>query len=266
MPTTTINGLDMYYRRRDPSAGPPLLLIAGLGRHAGAFAPQYAAFAEHFDVIAFDNRGAGRTSAPDEPYTMRQMAADAVALLDSLSVPRAHVLGTSLGGMVAQEMAINHPERIDALVLACTRAKPVDARRLAGEAQRALAMAELPAGAREAYGMPWSYTTSFIQDPERVQGRIRLAIADPYPIGRVGYLRQLDAVLAHDTLGRLDRISARTLVLVGAEDILTPPAESEVLARDIPNATLRVLQRGGHAFSAEYATEFNAAVLEFLRR
>lgn len=264
MPTADINGIDMYYRRREAGSGPPLLLIPGFGGHAGAFAPQYAAFSKRFDVIAVDNRGAGRTTAPDQPYSMAQMADDAVALLDHLGIAQAHVLGTSMGGMIAQEMAITHPERIDALVLACTRAKPTDARRLAGEAQRALAMADLPPGARAAQDMPWSFTTGFMQDTAKVDARIRIAIADPYPAGRIGYLRQLDAVLAHDTLGRLDRITARTLVLVGADDILTPPAESKVLARDIPNATLRVLSHGGHGFSAEYAEEFNAAVLEFL--
>lgn len=264
MPVASVNGIEMYYRRREAGSGPPLLLIPGFGGHAGAFAPQYAAFSKRYDVIAIDNRGAGRTSAPDEPYSMAQMAADAVALLDHLGIERAHVLGTSMGGMIAQEMAIACPERVDALVLACTRAKPADARRLAGEAQRALAMADLAPGVRAAHEMPWSFTTSFMQDPAKVDARIRIAIADPYPVSRIGYLRQLDAVLAHDTLGRLDRIKARTLVLVGADDILTPPAESELLARDIANATLRVLPHGGHGFSAEYAEEFNAAVLEFL--
>ena len=264
MPTAEVNGLTMYYRRRSPGAGPPLVLLAGFGGHAGSFAPQYAAFAASYDVIALDNRGAGRTSAPDEPYSIRQMADDTVALLDHLGVDRAHVLGTSMGGMIAQEFAIAYPARVDALVLACTRAQAADSRRLAGEAQRLLALADVPREVRAAYDMAWSYTTATLQDQAKVQERLRIAKADPYPVSRTGYLRQLDAVLGHDTRGRLGAITARTLVLVGAEDVLTPPSESEELARDIPNATLRVLPRGGHGFSAEYAEDFNAAVLEFL--
>jgi 3-oxoadipate enol-lactonase len=263
MAMTSVNGLEMFYKWHG-DAGEPLVLIAGLGGHSGSFAFQIPALSERFRVLRFDNRGAGRTSAPDEPYSMRQMAADTAALLDTLGVERAHMLGVSMGGMIAQELAINHPAKVDRLVLACTRARPTGARRMAAEVQRVTRLAALGPAEREAYGMPWGRTATFMQDQARVDAAIALAAKDPYPMQAHAYIRQLDATMAHDTLDRLHRIEAETLVLVGAEDILTPPWESEALVERIPKATLEVLPRGGHGFVAEYADEFNAAVMAFL--
>lgn len=258
-----VNGLEMFYKWHG-EAGEPLVLIAGLGGHSGSFAWQIPAFAERYRALRFDNRGAGRTSAPDELYSMRQMADDTAALMDALGVQTAYVLGVSMGGMIAQELAINHPGRVRKLVLACTRAKPTNVRRMAAEVQRATRMSELGPQEREAYGMPWGRTATFMQDQARVDAAIDLAGKDPYPMPAHAYVRQLEATMAHDTAYRLGRIEAETLVLVGAEDILTPPWESDALVAGIPNATLRVLPRGGHGFIAEYPDEFNAAVIEFL--
>lgn len=193
------------------------------------------------------------------------MADDAAALLETLSIERAHVLGVSMGGMMAQELAINHPDRVGKLILACSRAKPTGARRLAAEVQRVTRLSALDPRERTAFGMPWGMTATFMQDQRRVDQSIELAAKDPYPMQAHAYIRQLEATMAHDTLDRLHLIRAETLVLVGAEDILTPPWESAVLAERIPGAALRTLQRGGHGFSLEYAAEFNAAVLDFLR-
>ena len=112
--------------------------------------------------------------------------------------------------------------------------------------------------------MPWSYTSAFMSQPRRVMAALEMARKDPYPIAAHAYHRQQDAVTAHDTLDRLGSITAPTLVLVGAEDILTPVDESAEIARAIPGATLKVLPRGGHGFTVEYADDFNRAVLAFL--
>ena len=161
-------------------------------------------------------------------------------------------------------LAINHPRRVRKLILACTRAKPTATRRMASEVQRAVRMADLGPREREAYGMPWGRTAAFMQDQARVDAAVELAGNDPYPIAPHAYMRQLEATMAHDTIGRLHQITAQTLVLVGAEDILTPPWESATIAKEIPGATMRVLPRGGHGFAVEYPADFNAAVIEFL--
>src|SRR5215211_420992 len=122
MPLASVNGLDLYYE--ETGSGPPLLLIAGLSGNTLGWAMLQPTLAERFRVIAFDNRGAGRSSAPPGPYTTRRMADDAAALLDRLGVARAHVLGFSMGGMVAQELALHHPARVGRLVLYGTLARP----------------------------------------------------------------------------------------------------------------------------------------------
>lgn len=262
MPTAHANGIDIYYSQR--GEGPDLLMIMGLGAHSGAWALNAPELAKSFRVTTFDNRGAGRTSAPDEPYSMRQMADDTAALMEAIGLERAHVLGASMGGMIAQELAINNPGHIDRLVLACSRARTSEMRRRVSVAQRALYEAGVPRESIMAIQQPWGSTATLLQDPAKPAAAIAFAMQDPHPIAKHAYLRQLDATMAHDTLDRLKRIEAETLVLVGAEDILTPPYESEELAANIPNATLRILPRGGHGFSGEYPAEFNAAVVEFL--
>jgi 3-oxoadipate enol-lactonase len=112
--------------------------------------------------------------------------------------------------------------------------------------------------------MPWGMSAAFMSDEHKVLQALEMARQDPYPITQHGYVRQHAAVMAHDTTDRLGQIKAPTLVLVGAEDIMTPVSESRALAEAIPGSTLRILPRGGHGFTAEYPEEFNAAALEFL--
>jgi pimeloyl-ACP methyl ester carboxylesterase len=118
MPTTKANGIELYYEVH--GEGPPLLLIMGLGANATAWYRQIPVLSERYRVIAFDNRGAGRSEKPLEPYSIPQMADDAAALMDTLGISTSHVFGMSLGGMIAQEYALRHPERVQALVLGGT--------------------------------------------------------------------------------------------------------------------------------------------------
>lgn len=264
MTTLKANGIDIYYRQE--GTGPDLLLIMGLGAHSGAWLLNAPALAKRFRVTTFDNRGTGRTSAPDEPYSIRGMAGDTAALMDGLGIARAHIVGASMGGMIAQELAINYPEKIDRLVIACSRAKAGELRKRIAIAQRALWEADIPRDVMAAIQQPWGSTSAILQDEHLPMERLALAAKDPYPVQKHAYLRQLDATIAFDTTDRLGKITAPTLVLVGAEDILTPPFESAELARAIPGAEMRVLPRGGHGFAAEYPAEFNRAVAAFLAR
>jgi 3-oxoadipate enol-lactonase len=244
-------------------AGPDVVLIAGLSGHGGHWLPQRQALADAYRVTVFDNRGAGRTDAPDEPYSIRQMADDTAGLIEALGIERAHVVGSSMGGMIAQELAINYPERVDRLVVACSRMKPGAIRQLMGPVDRWLRENRLDRIQLSLLTIPWVMTPTFVADESRVSQRLELASKDPYPISLHGYLRQHGAVMAHDTSDRLGKIRARTLVLVGAEDILTPVSESRDLVARIPGAELRILPRGGHGFFGEYPAETSAALREF---
>jgi 3-oxoadipate enol-lactonase len=256
--TVHVNGIDLYYEER--GSGPPLLIIpalSGTGYTLSALEP-------HFRSITFDNRGAGRSAIPPGPYTTRQMADDAVALLDYLGIARAHIFGFSLGGMIAQELALNYPERVDHLVLNAAYARPnlavvdpwltmwdqVYAKRIDPTAFNLWLLAQL-------------LTPAFMTQVDLVAAAI--AEPDPYPATAQGIAGQTAAIRTHDTLERLGQISAPTLVLVGAQDIVTPVVYSEELAKGIRNSTLKVLDPGGHSVVFEYEEAANAALLEFLQ-
>jgi len=246
--------------------GEPLLLIQGLGGDHLSWGYQLTAFSKSYRVIAFDNRGSGRSGAPDEPCTTALMADDTVAILDRLGVESAHVLGVSLGGMIAQELALRHPGRVRTLQLHCTAARAdryvlalLDNLRMVRDrlgrelAQRAMAL--------------WLFApTTFNERPEFIDMLLYAASQQSYPQSDAGFALQADAVLAHDALERLAAITCPTLVAVGEEDLLAPVRFSRELATAIPHAEFRTIPRAGHAFFWEQPAEFNALCLTFLRK
>lgn len=201
--------------------GPPLLWISGYVVPARAFDSVTRQLADGYTVVAADHRGSGSSSPPWLPTTTATMAADALSVLDHLGIDSAHVVGVSLGGMVAQEVTIRSPQRVRSLVLGSTSAGGLGTRTpLAAEL-----LHELGRTAR------------------RVPGRIG--------IGMLAAVRQGWAAATHDTTGQLDRIKVPTLVLHGASDELVPVANAEWLARRIPAAELRVIERAGHLLLLE---------------
>lgn len=260
MPLAQINGIELCYEEH--GSGEALLLINGLGGTSLDWEPLLPAFTGQFRVIAPDNRGCGRSDAPPGPYTMRQMADDAAGLLTYLGVRRAHVLGASMGGMIAQELVLNHASLVDRLVLFGTCACPRS--EIAGPLLTFFEqMAERldPASATLGW-LPWLYTPAFVADANNVEAV--LAWQNPYPQTLHGFVAQVDAVRSHDTLDRLGGIDTPTLVLVGAEDILTPVYYARELADRIPRAELRVLERGGHSALWEDQAGSCEAILSFL--
>lgn len=262
MPTAQINDITMYYEEH--GQGEPLLLIMGLSGHSMHWLFQTQALAQRYRVIVFDNRGAGRTEAPEGAYSTRQMADDAAALLDHLGIERARVVGWSMGGMIAQELAINHPDKVERLVLlaSLSHVDPWGQPWLDfGEQARAK---ELDPKGLAVWMMPWMYTPAFMTQRGMVEAALNQMAMDPYPISAQGFTGQAAACRGHDTLERLKEITAATLVLVGKEDILTPSYYSQEMADRVPGARLQVLDRGGHGIPLEYPQAVNEAVLAFL--
>jgi 3-oxoadipate enol-lactonase len=254
--TVHVNGIDLYYEER--GSGPPLLLLPGLSS-TGFTIP---ALEPHFRSITLDNRGAGRSSVPPGPYTTRLLADDAAALLEYLGIERAHILGFSLGGAIAQELALAYPERVDHMVLYGTFARPNHAvfdpwlTHFVQAYER-----QLDPIAFNLWLMGWLFTPAFMSQPDLVASALG---PDPYPASAQGVAAQAAAAQAHDTLERLDQITAPTLVLVGADDIVCPVVYAQALAAGIPGAKLQVLAQGGHAALWEYADAANQALLQFL--
>jgi pimeloyl-ACP methyl ester carboxylesterase len=254
--TGHVNGIDLYYEEH--GSGPPLLVIPGLSQ-TGFTIP---ALEPHFRIITRDYRGAGRSSAPPGRYTTRLLADDAAALLAYLGIDRAHVFGLSLGGAIAQELALAYPERVDHLVLNGTFARPNHAvfdPRLTLFVQAY--EKQIDPVAFNLWLMGWIFTPAFMRQPELVASAVG---PDPYPAPAHGMEAQAAAAKAHDSLDRLSQISAPTLVLVGADDIVAPVPYAQALAAGIPGAKLQVLPQGGHAVLFEYADAASQALLEFL--
>ena len=260
MPLAQLNGIERYYQ--ETGGGDPLLLINGLTGTCLGWDPLVPSLAGHFRVITSDNRGVGRSWAPPGPYTTRQMADDAAALLTHLGVARAHVVGSSMGGMIAQELALAYPSLVDRLVLYGTFARPRRAiidpwLTFVEQMNERLESTSVTLG-----WLPWLYTPAFFEQPEQVEAA--LARQEPYPAPAHGIAAQAEAVRHHDTLDRLSLITAKTLVLVGAEDVVTPVYYSRELAERIPGATLQVLERGGHDALWEDLDSGIEALLGFL--
>jgi len=264
MPTVRVGDINIYYE--DHGRGEPILLIAGWGTDLSCWQFQIPEFSAKYRVIAFDNRGAGRTDAPDKPYSMRMMADDAVALLDALGIGKAHILGMSMGGSIAQEIAIGYPERIRGLILAAATAAP-------GECPLLMhALAAWTAAMKEGVDpktmariqLPYVVTGRFFEQPEMVALFVDTMAANPCQPKAYACQRQTEASAGQDTRARLKQIAAPTLVLVGREDIMLPVGQSEELAVLIPGAKLIVLEVGAHGFFIEIAENFNRGVLDFL--
>jgi 3-oxoadipate enol-lactonase len=246
--------------------GPPLLLIPGLGATRVVFRPLMPLLTAHFRVAVYDQRGIGASQVATGPYTTAQLAGDAAAVLEALLIDRATVLGASFGGLVAQEVAVGYPDRLQALVLAATGPGPAH---LAEEPDPAAVAALLGKGARspeEAYRIACTvlYSSSFQEaHPEFIEQQVRDRATRPID-GRA-FRAQLDASKAHDAWDRLPSITAPTLVMHGSDDAVMPLANARLLAERIPGATMVVFDGAGHLFFHEEPERTAAVVEEFVR-
>jgi pimeloyl-ACP methyl ester carboxylesterase len=262
MPTIHANEIDVFYEVR--GGGDPLLLIAGFACDLTIWSQVAPALARQYRVVAFDNRGVGRTCGPG-PASIRQMAEDTAGLIAALGFGRVHVVGHSMGGMIAQDLALTHPGRVRSLTLLASAAQ-LDERGKAiieswGELPR---LVDPATGAR--LTLPWVYTNAFFERPGAVQQVIDAIVANPFPPTAEGVYRQSRAVCAWDAADRLGGIGCPTLVVAGGEDVLLPVGYSERLARGIRGAELVVLEGTGHGLSIESPQAVAAAVFDFLSR
>ncbi len=264
MPTVRVGDIAVYYL--EAGAGEPLLLIMGFGGDHMAWALQMPDISARYRVIAFDNRGVGQTDAPDHPYTTRMMAGDALGLMDVLGIERAHVLGVSMGGMIAQELALARPERVRSLHLACTFARP-DAYMLAlNSAWREMRIGLGRESTLRALAL-WLFSpTTYAERPDFLEALLQNSLANPYPQSLAGFLRQGEAVSAHDALERLQAIHCPTLVSVAEDDILVPPRFSREIVARVRGAELCLVPAAGHGYFLERPDVFNELSLDFIAR
>jgi 3-oxoadipate enol-lactonase len=271
-----VDSIELYYEEQ--GSGDPLLLIMGLAADSTAWLFQVPAFSQHYRTIVFDNRGVGRSTKPPGPYTIHQMADDTAGLLDVLGITRTHVVGVSMGGMIAQELALRHPQRVRGLVLACTYPEPdadIERQRqfsvtqfggkvtASGEMQ--IDLSALDPLSFLQHLLPAVFNQEFI-DKELPRLMQLFAGALQYGFSLEAILGQVAAVMSHKATDRLHQITAPTCVITGDADRLVPPANSDILAKHIPNAHLVKIPGGSHGFNFETPEIFNREVLDFLAR
>jgi 3-oxoadipate enol-lactonase len=268
MKSGTINshGQELYYEVH--GEGAPLVLIMGIGYDATLWGlHQIPGFSKEFQVVAFDNRDVGRSSKATGPYTIADMADDVAGLLDGLHIEHAHMLGLSMGGMIAQEFALRYPDRLDKLILSGTGAatgrskfdpiaiwnfmKQHDPEGLIFAAQQFL----------------WLFSTDFLRNHQAVDQTLAMLGSNPNPVSPEAYSRQASAYIQHDALDRVGKIKAATLVITGEQDRLTPPWIGRELADAIPGAKFYLVDGPGssHVLPLERPEDFNKIVLSFLK-
>jgi 3-oxoadipate enol-lactonase len=255
---TTSGPVRIAYELR--GEGPPLLLVHGLGYARWGWEPVVDGLARRFRVCLFDNRGIGESDVPHGPYTARAMAEDAVAVLDAAGVDRAHVLGTSLGGMIAQEVALGWPDRVEKLVLVCTTAG-VQGFPMPEQTVRLFASsASLPF--EEALRKFVENALAPDADPALVELLVQRRLANPFDMN--GWRSQAGAGMGFDSLDRLGEIRTPTLAIHGTADAVIDWRNSELLAQRIPDARVELVEGGGHLFMWEQPERFVRSVTEFL--
>ena len=258
------DGTRIHYEVTGKSGATPVLMIQGLGASKNAWNLQRIAMATRFRIISFDNRGAGRSDKPTEPFTLEQMADDALAVLDAAGIETAHVVGASMGGVISQIVAVKFPHRVRSLTLVCTacRNHPWRQELLQAWAKTAAEKGMIEVGKEAA---------QWVMSPRSFR-RLVPAFTWMGPLAalrpRHSFVSQIDAILntREDLVDQLSTITAPTMVIVGNQDILTPRGDSEEIAERIPNAELVVISGAAHGLMMEHSSTFNRILIEFLQR
>lgn len=255
---TTADGVRLSTRSDGATDGTPLLCCNSLGTGLELWDPQVPGWSAHRRVLRFDQRGHGRSDAPDAPYELDELGRDALAVLDAYQVARADVCGLSLGGVVAQWLAINHPDRVDRVVLACTTARvgTEDAWR-----ERAQAVRDGGTAAIVDMVMERFFSPAFRRRDPRTVERFRQTLIDTPDEGYVGSCL---ALARADLRAETPRLAAPTLVLAGSADEATPPSVMRELLEGLPAGRWVELEGAGHLANLEVPAVFGRAVLDHL--
>ncbi len=264
MPYVHVNGINLYYERH--GSGMPLLFISGTGGNLAEIPHLIESYSWHTEFIPFDGRGCGRSDKPDGDYSMAGYAADAAGLLDALGIADAVVYGSSMGGMVAQELALLHPACVRALILGCTTAGVIRGARPSSETvQKMVRNQSLSGDEGIEAGWELGYSRAYI-NANREAMLARSRATSPFAAGRDSYMRQVIAAAQHDTHDRLRHVACPVMIIHGEDDVMIPVENAHQLKRLIPHAELRILPGMGHGYNLEAQAEADALVIEFTKR
>ncbi len=256
------NSVEIYYAVT--GSGPPLVLINGLTANIDWWAPEFLdLLAERHTLLLLDNRGAGRSDNPPGEYTIPLFAEDTAALMQETGFEYSHVFGLSMGGMIAQELALNHPDMVDRLMLCSSNCGPRNSVLPSREVIRVMMDRSGPPGEIIKRISKILFSEEWIKDnPEVTKDFLRRYLIAP--ISNESATRQFMATVKFDTYERLDQIKCPTLIITGTEDVLIPPENSEILAQGIPHSELIKFEGAGHGLTSQIPGEIAEAVMGFL--
>jgi 3-oxoadipate enol-lactonase len=259
MAFTANQGAKIYWD--ESGDGEPLLLIMGLGYPSCAWHRTRPVLEKRYRTIAFDNRGVGRSEMPAGPYPIALMASDAAAVLDAAGVDSSHIFGTSMGGMIAQEFALQYPQRVRSLILGCTApGGPRAVRAEPAAMQMLMARGNMTREQAERAAQPFIYHLGTPQNLIEED----LEIRRPWFPHADAYMAQLQGILAWKAYSRLSQISAPTLVIHGESDRLVPAGNGKLIAETIPGAKLVILSNASHIFTTDQPEAAHRAIQDFL--
>ena len=277
MPKAKVNDIQMYYEVK--GEGHPVIMICGMNQNMEMWDPRLVeGLLKHFKLVLFDNRGAGRTDTSDKEYTISCLADDAAGLMNAIGISKAHILGLSMGGIIAQELAINHPEKVSKLVLCSTisqwRPTHEDFRMM----EALISQSSMEELTKMILSFPFTrdyprdflkenpfctgFTSEFVKENPKLAKSL-LQLGTQYPISPESWRYRYSAILGFNTQTRLQQIKAPTLVMHGRKDTTVPPENGSILAEAIPNAKLVYLEKSAHLL-AEEMSEVIKIVTEFL--
>ena len=264
MATVKANGLEIYYEIT--GNGPSLTMIMGLGCSSRQWEWMVPLLSRSFQVLTFDNRGAGRTGKPDMEYTTDLFAEDTCALLNTLRIEKTHIFGISVGGMIAQKFALKYPEKVNRLVLGCTMPNFYHLPPAAEDLQSMQESQLLPPDDSVEVMMQLFLSKKyFAANPDQTAKLKRIMLIEKEEQGAEAFLRQLGAAMNHDTLDEIKNITAPTLVISGSLDPIAPVENARFLAGQIPSSTLVEIPGVYHALWVEGVDTSSDSIVKFLR-
>lgn len=256
------NGTKIYYQVR--GTGTPLVLLMGFGADGNTWEPHLRVYEKYFKCIVIDNRGVGKSDQPAGPYSTAMMALDTVAVMQHAGVSKAHVAGISMGGAIAQELAIHFPHMVQSVVLTSTWPAFNNYAKTVYENLKKIRVSVSAEVFMELLQL-WIYAPPFYETGmQALREGQQAAGNNPNPQSRQGFEGQLDACIGHHTIDRLPQIKVPTLITVGDQDIFTPPAFSRLLHEKIPHAAYVSFPQGGHVHHWEDLDRYNDQTLQFL--
>ena len=259
MPIFQRDDFSTYYE--ETGAGEPLVLLCGISADLQAWRFMLPELGKRFRVISVDNRGAGRSSAPDAPYTIAQMADDVLALLEHLQIPSANVLGWSMGGLIAQTVAAKHPDKVKHLLLLASGVAPDGMLKNLINNWVNIRRSDMPYEQVMRHVARLVYSPALANNEAAYEGVIQAMVKNPYRQSLHGFVRQAEALVGYTPAEGVTSLRMPISILVGEHDQLTPPYLSEQLAEVFPHARLQRLP-GAHSGFVEYPAQYAKAVIE----